>query len=170
MQMPEEIARLAAEVVAALRDARLTIATAESCTGGLIAAALTSVAGSSEVVYGGFVTYANEAKMAMVAVPSAQLRAFGAVSREVAMTMAEGARAAAGTQLAVAVTGIAGPGGGSPNKPVGLVHLALATADGTQHLQKQFTALDRNGIRHASVIEALRMILQAARSAATAQR
>ncbi len=109
MQMPPDIARLAEAVVTALTAEGLTISTAESCTGGLIAGALTSVAGSSAVVYGGFVTYANEAKIAMVGVPFGLLRAHGAVSKEVAMAMAEGALAAAGTHLGVAVTGVAGP-------------------------------------------------------------
>ena len=110
MQMPVEIRKLAEDVVAALKVGNLTIATAESCTGGLIAAALTSVSGSSDVVYGGFVTYANEAKIAMVGVPYALLKQFGAVSKDVAVAMAEGALAAAGTHIGVAVTGIAGAG------------------------------------------------------------
>jgi len=95
MHMPVEIEKLAQEVVAALKAGGLTIATAESCTGGLVAGALTSVSGSSEVVYGGFVTYANEAKIAMLGVPYGLLRQFGAVSKEVAIAMAEGALAAA---------------------------------------------------------------------------
>lgn len=159
MQMPTEIAELAAEVIAALEAQRLTIATAESCTGGLIAGALTSVPGSSEAVYGGFVTYANEAKIAMVGVPYALLREFGAVSKQVAAAMAEGALAAAGTHVAVAVTGIAGPGGGTREKPVGLVHFAVATADETRHLRKTFDpAWPRDRIRQASVVEALRLV------------
>lgn len=159
MQMPTEIAELAAEVIAALEAQRLTIATAESCTGGLIAGALTSVPGSSEAVYGGFVTYANEAKIAMVGVPYALLREFGAVSKQVASAMAEGALAAAGTHVAVAVTGIAGPGGGTREKPVGLVHFAVATADETRHLRKTFDPTwPRDRIRQASVVEALRLV------------
>src|SRR3569623_2957413 len=116
MQMPAEIGKLAHEVIEALIANGLTIATAESCTGGLIAGALTSVSGSSEVVYGGYVTYANEAKIAMIGVPFALLKQFGAVSKEVALAMAEGALAAAGTHLAVAVTGVAGPLGGTDKK------------------------------------------------------
>ncbi|HZY48851.1 MAG TPA: CinA family protein, partial [Devosia sp.] len=138
MHMPVEIEKLAQDVIAALKVGNLTIATAESCTGGLIAGALTSVSGSSEVVYGGFVTYANEAKIAMVGVSYAQLRQFGAVSKEVAVAMADGALAAAGTHIAVAVTGIAGPLGGSDKKPVGTVHLAVATLEETRHLKKSF--------------------------------
>ncbi len=165
MQMPPDIARLAEAVVTALTAEGLTISTAESCTGGLIAGALTSVAGSSAVVYGGFVTYANEAKIAMVGVPFGLLRAHGAVSKEVAMAMAEGALAAAGTHLGVAVTGVAGPGGGSAEKPVGLVHFAVASGDETRHLRKAFDpAWSREQIRHASVIEALKLVQKAARS------
>ena len=92
------------------------------------------------MVYGGFVTYANEAKIAMIGVPYGLLKQFGAVSKEVAMAMADGAMGAAGTHLAVAVTGIAGPDGGSDDKPVGLVHFAVATEDGTTHLKKVFPA------------------------------
>jgi nicotinamide-nucleotide amidase len=162
MNMPDDIAALAEEVVAALIAAKLTIATAESCTGGLIAGSLTSVAGSSDVVYGGFVTYANEAKIAMVGVPWALLKSHGAVSKEVAIAMAEGAMAAAGTHLAVAVTGVAGPGA-SEAKPAGLVHFAVATMDGTRHVKKQFAGLDRAGVRHASVVQALEMVRKVAR-------
>ncbi len=159
MDMPAEIDALAQNLVAKLVARGWTIATAESCTGGLIAGALTSVSGSSDVVYGGFVTYANEAKIAMVGVPYALLREFGAVSKEVAVAMAEGALAAAGTHLAVAVTGIAGPLGGSADKPVGLVHFAVATADETRHLKKTYDPTwSRAAIRQASVIEALKLV------------
>jgi nicotinamide-nucleotide amidase len=162
MQMPPEIGKLAHEVIAALVANRLTVATAESCTGGLIAGALTSVPGSSEAVYGGFVTYANEAKITMVGVPYALLREFGAVSKEVAVAMAEGAMNAAGTHIGVAVTGIAGPGGGSAEKPVGLVHFALATGEETRHLRKTFDAnWSREQIRHAAVVEALKLVKKA---------
>ncbi len=163
MQMPVEIDKLAQDVIAALKVNGLTIATAESCTGGLIAGALTSVAGSSDVVYGGFITYANEAKIAMVGVPYGLLRQFGAVSKEVALAMAEGALAAAGTHIAVSVTGIAGPGGGSKEKPVGLVHFAVATGEETRHLKKSFDPnWTRDQIRQASVIEALKLVRKAA--------
>ena len=162
MHMPVEIEKLAQDVIAALKVGNLTIATVESCTGGLIAGALTSVSGSSEVVYGGFVTYANEAKIAMVGVSYAQLRQFGAVSKEVAVAMADGALAAAGTHIAVAVTGIAGPLGGSDKKPVGTVHLAVATLDETRHLKKSFDPnWTRDQIRQASVIEALKLVRKA---------
>jgi nicotinamide-nucleotide amidase len=159
MEMPADIGALANEIIASLKAQGLTIATAESCTGGLIAGALTSVAGSSDVVYGGFVTYANEAKIAMVGVPFGLLREFGAVSKEVATAMAEGALAAAGTHIAVAVTGIAGPGGGSAEKPVGLVYFAVATAEETRNLKKSFDPnWSRQQIRHASVVEALKLV------------
>ena len=162
MQMPVEIAKLANEVIAALKAQNWTIATAESCTGGLIAGALTSVSGSSDAVYGGFVTYANEAKIAMVGVPFGMLREFGAVSKEVAIAMAEGAMAGAGTHLAVSVTGIAGPLGGSAEKPVGLVHFAVATEEETRHLKKAFDPnWSRDEIRQASVIEALKLVKKA---------
>ncbi|MBK8083285.1 MAG: CinA family protein [Devosia sp.] len=161
MKLPSDVATLAAETVSALRTAGLTIATAESCTGGLIAGALTAVSGSSEVVYGGFVTYADEAKIGMIGVPFGLLRQHGAVSKPVAIAMAEGALGTAGTHLAVAVTGIAGPDGGTTEKPVGLVHLALATEDGTKHLKRQFVG-DRDSIRHQTVVEALKLVLKAA--------
>jgi nicotinamide-nucleotide amidase len=162
MQMPPDIAKLAEEVVAALQANGLTIATAESCTGGLVCGALTSVAGSSDSLYGGFVTYANEAKIAMIGVPYGLLKEFGAVSKEVATAMAEGAMAAAGTHLAVAITGIAGPSGGTREKPVGLVHFAVATADGSRNLKKAFDPTwSRDQIRHASVIEALKLVKKA---------
>src|SRR5690606_36133902 len=112
--------------------------TAESCTGGLVAAALTSVAGSSAILHGGFVTYANAAKTAMIGVPAALIDRHGAVSEQVARSMAEGARKTAGVDLAIAITGIAGPGGGSDEKPLGLVHFGLATADGTAHREERF--------------------------------
>lgn len=163
MHMPVEIEKLAHDVIAALKAGNLTIVTAESCTGGLVAGALTSVSGSSDVVYGGFVTYANEAKIAMVGVPFALLKQFGAVSKEVAIAMAEGALAAAGTHIAVSVTGIAGPLGGSDKKPVGLVHFAVATAEETRHLKKTFDPnWSRDQIRQASVLEALKLVVKAA--------
>lgn len=162
MQMSDDIAKLAAEVIARLTSQGQTIATAESCTGGLIAGALTSVSGSSEAVYGGFVTYANEAKIAMVGVPYGMLREFGAVSKEVATAMAEGAMNAAGTHIGVAVTGIAGPKGGSAEKPVGLVYFAVATAEETRNLKKSFDpSWSRDQIRHATVVEALKLVKKA---------
>jgi nicotinamide-nucleotide amidase len=160
--MPPDIAALAAEAVAALKAAGLTVCTAESCTGGLVAGALTSVPGSSAVVYGGYVTYANAAKTTMIGVPEALLREFGAVSEQVARAMAEGARIASGAGMAIAVTGIAGPDGGSADKPVGLVHFALASAAATAHRREVLGGLDRDGVRHATVARALRMLVEAA--------
>lgn len=162
MEMPPDIGKLAHEVIAALKAKRWTIATAESCTGGLVAGALTSVSGSSEVVYGGYVTYANEAKIAMVGVPFGMLREFGAVSKEVAIAMAEGALHGAGVHVAVSITGIAGPDGGTPQKPVGLVHFAVAAEEETRHLRKAFDPnWSRDQIREASVIEALKLVKKA---------
>jgi nicotinamide-nucleotide amidase len=164
MKLPDDIAALAAETVAALIARGVTVATAESCTGGLIAGALTSISGSSATVYGGYVTYANEAKLAMIGVPFGVLRQHGAVSKPVAIAMAEGALATAGTHLAIAVTGIAGPDGGSADKPVGTVHFALASEDGTTHTKKLFADLDRDAVRHATVLQALKMLLKAAKA------
>ncbi len=126
--MPAQFEQLAEDVLQEMRGLGLKIATAESCTGGLVAAALTSVAGSSDVFERGFVTYSNEAKAQMLGVDPAMIRRHGAVSREVAIAMAHGALRTSRAHLSVAVTGIAGPGGGSPEKPVGLVHFAAARA------------------------------------------
>ena len=161
MKLPSDIASLAAETVAVLRAKGITVVTAESCTGGLIAGALTAVPGSSEVVYGGFVTYANEAKIAMIGVPYAMLKQYGAVSRHVAEAMADGALGTAGTHMAIAVTGIAGPDGGTAEKPVGLVYFGLATEDGTAAAQEQFSG-NRDEVRHATVKRALQMVLEEA--------
>jgi nicotinamide-nucleotide amidase len=148
------------------RDRKLTIATAESCTGGLVAAALTEIAGSSDVVDRGFVTYSNAAKEAMLGVPAAMLAgpgAPGAVSRETARAMAEGALAHSTAHLAVSITGIAGPGGGSPGKPVGLVHFAAAVRGGRViEAERRFGDVGRAQVRHASVVQALAMLLELA--------
>lgn len=135
--------------------------TAESCTGGLIAAALTSVSGSSAILYGGFVTYANQAKSEMIGVPAELIAGHGAVSEPVARAMAEGARRTAGVDVSIAVTGIAGPGGGSEEKPIGLVHFGLTTRTRTVHRVKHFGDLGRDGIRQSAVRIALEMILEA---------
>ena len=145
------------------RRRRLTIATAESCTGGLVAAALTEIAGSSDVVDRGFVTYSNAAKEAMLGVPADTLARFGAVSRETALAMAQGALAHAAANLAVSITGIAGPGGGSAEKPVGLVHFGGAARGGpTLHRERRFGDLDRAEIRRRSVLEALSILKEIA--------
>lgn len=143
----------AARVIERASGFGLKIATAESCTGGLIAALLTEVPGSSAVVDRGFVTYSNEAKTEMIGVPAELIEAHGAVSREVALAMVEGALAASRADLAVAVTGVAGPGGGSREKPVGQVHFGFARrGDEVHHLEERFDPeLGRSGIRLATV-------------------
>lgn len=141
----------------------LTIATAESCTGGLIAGVLTEIAGSSAVVDRGFVTYSNEAKAEMLGVPKELIDRVGAVSQEVALAMAAGALAKSGADLAVAVTGIAGPGGGSADKPVGLVHFGvMRRGSPARHAVHVFAGLDRSGVRFATVAEALALLREAA--------
>jgi nicotinamide-nucleotide amidase len=154
-----ELQRQATELLAAARAAGRKVATAESCTGGLVAGTLTEVAGSSDVVERGFVTYSNEAKNELLGVPEAMLIAHGAVSEPVARAMAEGALQRSRADLAVAVTGVAGPGGGSAEKPVGLVHLAVAALDRpTVHRRMAYGDLGRGGIRRATVVTALEML------------
>ncbi len=146
------------------RSRKLTIATAESCTGGLVAGALTDIPGSSDVIDRGFVTYSNEAKRAMLGVNTTTLATFGAVSKETATAMAVGALEKAGVDLAVSITGIAGPGGATPGKPVGLVHFAVAARDGRiLHRECRFGAIGRSTVRQRSVVEALRMLMELAR-------
>ncbi len=157
----EETTALAEMTIREFGAANMTVTTAESCTGGLIAAALTSVAGSSEVFERGMVTYANSAKQQMLGVEEDTLNEHGAVSAECAVQMATGALRAADAGAAVAVTGIAGPGGGTPEKPVGLVFIAVATheEEGAFVERFEFGELGRDKIRHASVREALEMLL-----------
>ena len=146
------------------RMRKLTIATAESCTGGLVAGALTDIPGSSDVIDRGFVTYSNDAKRAMLGVKATTLATFGAVSKETATAMAVGALEKAGVDLAVSITGIAGPGGATPGKPVGLVHFAVASRDGKiLHREFRFGAIGRTTVRQRSVVEALRMLMELAR-------
>ena len=146
----------------ALRRAGLMMAAAESCTGGLIAAACTSIAGSSDWFERGFVTYSNEAKTELLGVPKALIAAHGAVSDEVARAMAEGALAHSHAQLAVAVTGIAGPGGGSPAKPVGTVWMALARTGAATRSELLQLGGDRRAIREQTVRAALASLLDVA--------
>jgi nicotinamide-nucleotide amidase len=142
----------------------LKIAAAESCTGGLLTATLTEIPGSSDVVDRGFVTYSNAAKIVMLGVPASTLEQHGAVSRETAEAMARGALAESGVDLAVSITGIAGPGGATAGKPVGLVHLAAAARDGRMvHHPRNFGDVGRAQVRHAAVLEALDMLLELAR-------
>jgi nicotinamide-nucleotide amidase len=137
----------------------LKVATAESCTGGLVAAALTEIAGSSDVVDRGFVTYSNAAKEAMLGVPSAALARYGAVSAETAKAMATGALACSEADLSVAITGIAGPGGGTKQKPVGLVHFAVASRKGqVVERSRRFGKIGRWRVRERSVAEALALL------------
>ena len=136
------------------------IVTAESCTGGLIAGALTDVPGSSDAVHGGFVTYANEAKEAMIGVPAELIDAHGAVSEQVARAMAEGALKTTGVAVAVAVTGIAGPGGNTEGKTVGLVYFACATGDGTKAKVERFGDAGRQVVREASIVVALDLVIE----------
>jgi nicotinamide-nucleotide amidase len=137
----------------------LRVATAESCTGGLVAAALTEIAGSSDVVDCGFVTYSDEAKAALLSVPAATLKRHGAVSEQTAMAMAAGALKNSRADLAVSITGIAGPGGGSKQKPIGLVYFAAASRDGRRIARKRlFGKIGRRRVRLRSVVEALRLL------------
>jgi nicotinamide-nucleotide amidase len=148
-------------LLAAARAKNLKIATAESCTGGLIAGLLTEIPGSSDVLDRGFVTYSNDAKEAMLGIPPALLRQHGAVSEAVARTMAEGAIRNSAAQVSVAVTGIAGPGGGTDEKPVGLVHIAAARAgEATLHRECRFGDIGRGAVRLASVVAALELLSQ----------
>ena len=149
----------ATALVQACADLGLTIATAESCTGGLLAGLLTEVPGSSAVLERGFVTYSNAAKTEMLGVPADLIAQFGAVSAQVASAMAEGAIHHSRAHLAVSITGIAGPGGGSASKPVGLVHFACAERGGiTRHDERRFQDNGRAGIRRAALDHALSLL------------
>lgn len=155
--LTEQAGRLLQE----LRARGLKIVTAESCTGGLIAALLTEIPGSSDVVERGLVTYSNEAKMELLGVPAATLECVGAVSRETALAMAAGALARSRASIAVAVTGVAGPGGGSAEKPIGLVHLAVQrTGLPARHHEARYGDIGRREVRLATVRTALDMLLQ----------
>ncbi len=160
--LPSELLADARKVLDVCREAGLKIATVESCTGGLLAGALTSIPGSSEVVEHGFVTYSNAAKSEQAGVPDALIEAHGAVSEQVARAMAEGGIAHSRADLAIAITGVAGPDGGTAAKPVGLVHIAAAR-DGheTLHLARVFSG-DRDDVRLASVSAGLGLLLRIA--------
>lgn len=156
----EEIRARAEALLTAAREAGVLLVTCESCTGGMIGGALTAIAGSSDVVWGGYITYANEAKQRL-GVPETMLAEHGAVSEPVARAMAEAARNNAGgatNMVAVAVTGVAGPGGGSDAKPVGLVHYAAAAAAGTVHRECRYGDIGRDAVRKASILEALNLV------------
>lgn len=154
--LPERLRAEAERVLAAARRRKLTIATAESCTGGLIAGCLTEIAGSSDVVERGFVTYSNEAKSQALGVPAEIIAGHGAVSEPVARAMAEGCLRRSNADIAIACTGIAGPGGGSAEKPVGLVHIAVAGHGmATMHQRMTYGEIGRAAVRAATVEDAL---------------
>lgn len=156
--LPEDLITRAARVVQLFTDKKETLALAESCTGGLIAACITSVTGSSAVLERGFVTYSNTSKTEEVFVPAELIAQHGAVSAEVASAMAVGARNISKVTVALAVTGIAGPSGGSEEKPVGLVYLALATQDNVDVRRFKFDG-DRDEVRRQAVVKALSMLV-----------
>jgi nicotinamide-nucleotide amidase len=146
----------ASVLIAAYRERQRRVVTAESCTGGLVAALLTEVAGSSAVVERGFVTYSNEAKAEILGVDFNLISAHGAVSEPVARAMAEGALAHSRADVALAITGIAGPGGATPAKPVGLVHFGLVAAGrATRHIERRYGDLGRSEVRRCAVEDAL---------------
>ena len=152
----------AATLIETCRNAGLMVATVESCTGGLVSAGITAVSGSSDVLDRGFVTYSNEAKNELVGVPLDLIEAHGAVSAEVAQAMAEGGVKNSNAQIAVSLTGVAGPGGGTDAKPVGLVHFACAREGRETVLFHEIFPGDRNAVREASVLQALGMMIAAA--------
>ncbi|WP_417674664.1 CinA family protein [Roseibium sp.] len=161
----ETLLPLAERVLSACQKKGLMVATAESCTGGLIAGILTEIAGSSAVFDRGFVTYSNEAKKDLLNVKSADLDAYGAVSEQIARQMASGALANSRAQIAVAVTGVAGPGGGSEDKPVGTVYFGIAVhGERAEHKHCLFSDEGREQIRALSIKTALELLLNAANS------
>lgn len=161
--MDPELIERARALLDLCRAKKLRIAAAESCTGGLVAATFTEIAGSSDVFERGFVTYSDEAKQTMLGVPAATLTSHGAVSRETAEAMAKGALAHAPVELAVSITGIAGPGGAVAGKPVGLVHFAAAARSGALiRRERRYGDIGRAQVRRASVIEALAMLSELA--------
>ncbi|SCY82671.1 CinA family protein [Microvirga guangxiensis] len=160
--MYPDLKQRAANLLKAYEEKGLKIATAESCTGGLVAGLLTEIAGSSAVVERGFVTYSNEAKSESIGVPADLIAAHGAVSEPVARAMAEGALAHSRADVAVGITGIAGPGGGSAAKPVGLVHFGLARMGSpTIHLERRYGDLGREAVRRSAVEDALGLLEKA---------
>jgi len=158
--MPENIENMAKQVLNACGDKGVMIATAESCTGGMISAALTAIPGSSSVIDRGFVTYTNAAKHEMLGVPNTLFDTVGAVSGEVACAMSEGALSHSQAQISVSVTGIAGPGGGSADKPVGLVFIAVASVNGETRQERHVFSGDREAVRTQTVTNALALVLK----------
>jgi nicotinamide-nucleotide amidase len=156
---PEALLAKARGLLTAAREKHLRIVTAESCTGGLIAGLLTEIPGSSDVIERGFVTYSNEAKQELLGVPAEMLRLHGAVSEPVARAMAQGALQHAHAERSIAVTGIAGPGGGSAAKPVGLVYIAVARPEGDVMTREyRFGDIGRDRVRLAAVEKALALL------------
>lgn len=164
MASEEELREAAQDLVALLSSSHLTMACAESCTGGLAAAEITSIPGASEVLWGGFVAYSNDCKARILGVSLATIDRFGAVSRETAREMASGALAASGADIAFAITGVAGPDGGTPEKPVGLVWFAWKAAAGRAEEASVTFAGDREAIRQAAALRALRGVRDMASS------
>lgn len=157
---PLHITQLAEKTLAAARAKELKITAAESCTGGLIAGALTEIAGSSDVFERGFVTYSNQSKQDLLGVEEDTLIAFGAVSAETAAEMADGALDSSLADVAVSVTGVAGPGGGTSAKPVGLVYMGVASSDGAVRTFSHHFTGDRAAVRLAAVQKALELLLE----------
>lgn len=156
--MDDTLLRLAETLLQRCREAKAMLATAESCTGGLIAATLTEIAGSSDVFERGFVTYSNEAKIYSLGIPAEIVAGHGAVSEPVARAMAEGCLRKSNADIAIACTGIAGPGGGTSTKPVGLVHIAVAAhGQETMHQRMTYGEIGRAAVRRATVEDALNL-------------
>jgi nicotinamide-nucleotide amidase len=164
--LPSHLLSEAEALLASLRSKGLKVATAESCTGGLVAALLTEIPGSSDVVERGFVTYSNEAKQELLGISEDMLARFGAVSEQVARGMATGALIRSRAHIAVSITGVAGPGGGTPTKPVGLVHFGVARRDGfVLHRECRFGDIGRDAVRTRSVEIAVQLVAEAAAAA-----
>lgn len=163
--MEDTLVQAATTLLEQCRENGIMLATAESCTGGLIAGALTEIAGSSDVFERGFVTYSNDAKIENLGVDAELIERFGAVSEDVARAMAAGAVANSKADIAVAVTGVAGPGGGTAEKPVGLVHIAASRRDGeTTHIRCEFGDVGRSAVRNLTVARALSLLSTLVRS------
>ena len=156
-----DIFRLSKALLEAAKEADVRIGVAESCTGGLLGAAITAMPGSSAIFTGGFLTYSNQAKSDLLGVPSSLIDRYGAVSAPVALAMAQGTRDRLGTDLAVSITGIAGPGGGSPEKPVGTVWFGLASRTGVRAEVQTLTDLSRNRVRDYAVMHAMTLLTDA---------